>query len=75
MLKDYYFTVMRTATVLGVTRQTIFHYLVSGTLKAKVVGRTKLIPKHEILSILYDEMAKTQAKIDLVEGESGLKEG
>jgi excisionase family DNA binding protein len=50
-LKDSYVTVSQAAKEMGVSRQTISNWLAEGKLSAEAIGREKLIPREQLVSV------------------------
>ena len=56
-LKDNFLTITQAAEKMRVTRQTISRWIAEGKLSAEKVGREKLIPKHEIITLEKQQWA------------------
>jgi excisionase family DNA binding protein len=56
-LKDKYLTITQAAERMLVSRQTISRWITEGKLSAEKVGREKLIPKHQIITLEKEQWA------------------
>jgi excisionase family DNA binding protein len=47
-LIKYLYTIPQAASSLGISQKTVWHYLATGELKARRIGRRKLIPRESL---------------------------